>query len=355
MLDDSMFGEFKIEAGEMLDESEELLLELDKGEEFEGRYNGIFRAFHSLKGAAGMFGLDELQTLMHGLETLFEKLKTIGKISKDQCDYFLKGVDEAKSFLAGQSISFDHLSEQDFFSLGDSDGTAPISPETKGEVVDTTIESDGEYEYEYEYVEVEESEEDVAFGDYIREAAASDKQIALNAHVVIIDDEPDIVEILSMMMEDAGFRVSSYTSSKKLLTEIEELNADLVLSDINMPEIDGVTLMDEVCNLVPDLPFIFISGFISKELILDGLKKGVFSYIEKPFKEDQVVSIATQAVIKYRTIKLLNKSINYILYQYNDLDEFLRDAGKDSIRTAMRTELKNILEQKKALLSFKQN
>lgn len=351
MLEDSMFGEFKIEAGEMLEESEDLLLELEKGEDFESRYNGIFRAFHSLKGAAGMFGLDDLQKLMHGMESLFEKLKTIGNISKDQCDYFLRGVDEAKSFLSGNPISFEHMSDESFFALSSGQFEAATS-DLKSGVIDTVVEQDDEYEYEYEYVEVDEDEEEAAFSEYIKGTSPKISPQELNAHVVIIDDDPDIVELLSMMMEGAGYRVSSYTSSKKLLEDVEELAPDLILSDISMPEMDGVTLMDEIVNIVPEIPFIFISGFISKEIILNGLKKGVFSYIEKPFKEDQVVTIATQAIIKYRTIKLLNKSLNYILYQYNDLDQFLMESGKHSIRDAMREELKNILKQKKILLSF---
>ena len=90
-MDESIFGEFEIEAREMLEESEDKLLAIENGGDFHENYNGIFRAFHSLKGAAGMFGLDELQKHMHLLETLFESLNKIGQMEKDQVDYFLKG------------------------------------------------------------------------------------------------------------------------------------------------------------------------------------------------------------------------------------------------------------------------
>ncbi len=353
MLDDSMFDEFKIEAEEMLDESEDLLLELEKGEAFEERYNGIFRAFHSLKGAAGMFGLEELQKHMHSLESLFEKLKDLGRISKEQCDYFLRGVDEAKSFLNGQSINFESLSEAEFFalageSISSSEGEGGTADSSEREVV---IESDGEYEYEYEYVEVDAEEEEEEFSEYLQKNTQSGTSI-LQGKIVIVDDEPDIVEILTLMMEDAGFEVVSFTSSTELLEKIEDISPDLILSDINMPELNGIEMIKRINDILPDLPVIFISGFLSKEIVLEGLSNGVFSYIEKPFKEGQVVGIATQAIIKYRTLKLLNKSLNYILYQYNDLDKFLLEQGKTSIRDAMRTELKQILEQKKMLQSI---
>ena len=95
-----------------------------------------------------------------------------------------------------------------------------------------------------------------------------------------------------------------------------------------------------------------VGGFITKEVLIESLQNGVYSFIEKPFNENQIISIGKQAVLKYRTFKLLNKSLNYIMYQYNDLDQFLKEQGKESVRSMMRNELKNIIEQKKMLSSL---
>jgi DNA-binding response OmpR family regulator/HPt (histidine-containing phosphotransfer) domain-containing protein len=352
MLDDSMFDELKIEASEMLEESEDLLLEIEKGEDFEERYNGIFRAFHSLKGAAGMFGLDELQKHMHSLESLFEKTRDIGGVSKEQIDYFLRGIDEAKNFLNGEEINFDQLELKSFLDLGSSE-IATVEEEV---VIATPEEAEGEddeYEYEYEYVEVEEEEggdveSEEEFAKYVKKATEY-KGEDYHAKVVIIDDEEDIVEILKDMMEENNHQVFAFTDGKKMLSELEDIAPDLILSDINMPELSGMELLSKVLHIRPNVPVIFISGYISKEILLDGLSKGVYGYIEKPFKEEQVVALAHQAIVRYRTQKLLNKSINYILYQYNDLDKFLLEHGKISVRDAMRAELKKILDQKKIL------
>ena len=107
-------NEFKIEANDLLDEAETCLLELDKTNSYQEHFNSIFRAFHSIKGAAGMFGIDNLQAHMHSLETLFESKKNDDHVSALQIDYFLKGVDGARQFLNGVDIQFNTLTKEEF-------------------------------------------------------------------------------------------------------------------------------------------------------------------------------------------------------------------------------------------------
>ena len=106
-MSDDMMGDFHIEAIELLDEAEESLLELDKGAEYKQCYNQIFRAFHSIKGAAGMFGIEKLQKHMHYLENLLSNKQDLDELSALSIDYFLAGVDGAKKILENQEIDFE--------------------------------------------------------------------------------------------------------------------------------------------------------------------------------------------------------------------------------------------------------
>lgn len=99
--------EFKIEAVEMLDEAEGKLMSLDKGGEFKPTYDAVFRVFHSLKGASGFLGLEELQHHMHQLESQYQELQNRG-MSKKDIGYFLSGIDGARKLLESESISFDY-------------------------------------------------------------------------------------------------------------------------------------------------------------------------------------------------------------------------------------------------------
>ena len=89
--------EFKVEAFEMLDESEDNLLNLEQGTDFKPNYDSLFRVFHSIKGASGMLGLLDLQKHMHHLEHLLSQVKEQSILSKELSSYLLEGVDGARS------------------------------------------------------------------------------------------------------------------------------------------------------------------------------------------------------------------------------------------------------------------
>lgn len=100
--------EFKIEANDLLAEAESSLLKVERGEDFNKNYDSIFRAFHSLKGAAGMLDLSELQNHMHKIENLFQQLKDRPTIGPNVATFFLKSIDAARSLLEFEPITFDY-------------------------------------------------------------------------------------------------------------------------------------------------------------------------------------------------------------------------------------------------------
>ena len=308
--DESIIEEFKVEAAEMFDTSETGFLNLEKGEDFHANYNAIFRAFHSLKGAAGMFGLTELQSHMHSLESLFESLKPKGVIEKAQIDYFLDGLDVAKKLLSGEQVSFKYFSTND---LNVETSTEPASIEKKKNNVISPEPPNGV--------------------------------------IYIIDDEPDVVDILSEFIKMQGLEVKSFYSAIDALQNIDLDNPDAVLIDINMPQMSGLDFIMKCNDEKIDIPTILISGFLTQEIKAHGRECGAFAFIEKPFDNDKDLATCLSAVKQQKIMKLLNKSINYILYQFSDLDLFLKQQGKESIRLTLKNELASMLELKKNLKS----
>lgn len=319
MIDDdseSMIDEFKIEAAEMFDTSEDGFLNLEKGENFNNNYNAIFRAFHSLKGASGMFGLIELQGHMHNLESLFESLKSKGSIDKNQIDYFLGGIDAARKLLNGDEISFKYFTINDF----NNKERATVPPTKVNAIVSSPV-----------------------------QISSSSNT---NGIMYIIDDEPDIVEILKEFIERQDFAVRCFYNAKDALAEIEIDNPDAVLIDLNMPEISGLDFIKKCHDEKIEIPIILISGFLTKEVKASGLEFGAFAFIEKPFDGERDLATCFSAVRQQKMMKLLNKTLNYILYQFSDLDQFLKQQGKDSIRETLKNELSSMLELKKQLKSI---
>ena len=105
---DQEIEEFKTEARELLDQGEKGLLALDGGGTFREHFDAIFRAFHNLKGAAGMMELGALQAHTHELESLFMRFKDADSLPKPYISLFLRGIDASRSILNGQTIQFDY-------------------------------------------------------------------------------------------------------------------------------------------------------------------------------------------------------------------------------------------------------
>lgn len=319
-MNDEMVDEFKIEAAEMFEQAEEGFLAIEKGENFFENFNLIFRSFHSLKGAAGMFGLMELQSHMHKLESLFEAQKPKGTIAKAQIDYFLEGIDTAKSILDGLDSSFNHVSIADFENLGTGKPASSATTKT-AEAPAPKIET-------------------------IKKAKGK-------GTIFVVDDEAEVCEVLELYLIDLNFSVQTFTTAKAALEALTEDTPDIILSDIAMPEMDGISFVKKVREMKLFIPFIMITGNLTKERILELLKFDVSGFIEKPFQESVIKDVVEKAFNIAQLNAILNRSINYIMYQFSDLDNFLKETGKENVRLALKEELKGILKIQNEIIEQK--
>lgn len=99
-------AEFKVEALELLDVAEKSLLSLDREADFRPAFDAVFRCFHNLKGGAGMMEQHQLQQHTHGLENILMQFKTATSIPRPYIDFFLRGIDAARSLLDGKEVQF---------------------------------------------------------------------------------------------------------------------------------------------------------------------------------------------------------------------------------------------------------
>lgn len=314
-MNNEMLNEFKNEAEEMFQSAQIALLKLNHGNEFEEHYNEIYRALVSLKGAAGLFELTELKKHMQNLETLFESLNSVGSINLFQVDYLQDGLNNARKLLDGEKINFKYLTIEEFNLEGEKNTQAnPLATEVLAS--------------------------NIASEDY------------RNGILYVVDDEPGIAEILTEIIQSHGFTVKCFYNGKDALKNIEKDNPDAVLIDMNMPGISGLDFI-KICNDEKyELPIILISGFLSKEVRLKGTQAGAFAFIEKPFDSERDLTTCISAVKQNKTMKLLNTSINYIMYQFNEIDQILKEQGKESLRIMLKNELQSMLQLKQDLKSF---
>ncbi|MGF1500611.1 MAG: sigma-54-dependent transcriptional regulator [Paracoccaceae bacterium] len=118
------------------------------------------------------------------------------------------------------------------------------------------------------------------------------------ADILIVDDEADIRELLSDLLEDEGHSARSAEDADGTLAEIERAAPDLVILDIWLQgsRMDGIEILKAVKRDNPDLPIVIISGHGNIELAVAAVKQGAYDFIEKPFNADQLIVVVARAL-----------------------------------------------------------
>lgn len=116
--------------------------------------------------------------------------------------------------------------------------------------------------------------------------------------ILIVDDETDIRELISGILEDEGHGTRLAKDSTEALGAIEERRPSLIILDIWLQgsDLDGLELLDRIKKSHPDLPIVIISGHGNIETAVAAIKRGAYDYIEKPFKADRLVLVTSRAL-----------------------------------------------------------
>jgi two-component system response regulator PilR (NtrC family) len=114
--------------------------------------------------------------------------------------------------------------------------------------------------------------------------------------ILVVDDEPNITEILEIAFQEDGMDVIKSCSGRDALNVLREQDIDIVVSDIKMPDLSGVELLGIAKEFSPNTVFIMITAFASTETAIEALQHGAFDYVTKPFGMDELRSIVQRAL-----------------------------------------------------------
>jgi DNA-binding NtrC family response regulator len=107
--------------------------------------------------------------------------------------------------------------------------------------------------------------------------------------ILIVDDEPDFVEMLSLRLTDEGHRVRAAASGDEGLAALDEAESDVVILDIRMPGKDGITVLKAIKSRHPIVEVILLTGHGTIDTAVEGLKSGAFDYVQKPARFDELL------------------------------------------------------------------
>lgn len=146
--------------------------------------------------------------------------------------------------------------------------------------------------------------------------------------VLLVDDDEAIRDSLGEYIESCGWNVRVADSPTLALEIVAEGYGDVVISDIKMPEMDGVTLLGKLKEIKPELEVLMITGHSNEALAIDALKAGAFDYFRKPLNAEEIIT-SLYRTGKYQQLREENRNLKELVSRYvklNSRHNFFSDA-----------------------------
>jgi len=152
------------------------------------------------------------------------------------------------------------------------------------------------------------------------------------ASILVVDDEQIVLNLVEDTLTDEGYEVTTTISSKKALELARNKTFDFILTDIRMPEMNGIELVKEIRIVTPTIGVIFMTGYANLETAKQAIKEGAYDYIMKPFELSEIRQAIARAVRQKQstTEAALSSELNKIadlssmMYSSGDLASLLK-------------------------------
>ena len=151
--------------------------------------------------------------------------------------------------------------------------------------------------------------------------------------VWIVDDDKSIRWVLEKALSRENVEITSFSQPEQVLEKILNETPDVVISDIRMPGMDGISLMEKLKQHSPDLPVIIMTAYSDLDRAVSAFREGAFEYLSKPFDVDEVVSLVKRAVHeksheKTVTAELVAENVDDIIGSAPAMQEVFRAIGR---------------------------
>jgi len=169
-------------------------------------------------------------------------------------------------------------------------------------------------------------------------------------NLLVVDDEESVAVTMGAILEMDGYTVSVSMSGVDALKQIHETSFDLVLTDLRLDDVDGLTIVSEICRVQPDTVTIILTGYASMESAIKALREGAYDYLVKPCDVDELRAVVARGIerrqlglqLKERLAEI--EAANQTIHELNqDLQQRI-DAAPAQLQERMQ-DLASALEQ----------
>ncbi len=136
--------------------------------------------------------------------------------------------------------------------------------------------------------------------------------------ILIVDDEESMGQFLSIMLRKEGHTVKAVNSGAAALKELRGSGYDVVITDIQMPKMDGIQVLSGIKAIDPTIPVIIMTAYASKQTAIEAVNKGAFHYLDKHAKNDEIKMVVRNA-LEVRQVKVENTDLRRALSTTNTL------------------------------------
>lgn len=157
------------------------------------------------------------------------------------------------------------------------------------------------------------------------------EDLARNASILLVDDEPEILECLKDAIEDDFSFVQTANDGAAALQHLRHRHYDVVITDIRMPIMDGLELLRQTKGSFPQIPVMVVTGHGDRQTMEQAIGLGAFDYIEKPFSIDLLVNKARNAILQTVLFDIVRSAMSQVMTP-DQLNDFFKAPTSKQIR-----------------------
>ncbi len=145
--------------------------------------------------------------------------------------------------------------------------------------------------------------------------------------ILIVDNEKSMRDFLSIVLKKEGYRCKTAEDGEQALKMVENEGADLVITDIKMPKMDGLSLLKALKASSPETATVMMTAFASTETAIEAMKEGAYDYLTKPFQIDEV-KLIIKNVLERKTLRQENNQLRRELKSHADFTQIIGKSHK---------------------------
>lgn len=158
--------------------------------------------------------------------------------------------------------------------------------------------------------------------------------------ILVVDDDASIRGYLSSLLRKRGYATIFCEGAVEAISRLEGTPVDLVLSDIKMPEVSGIELLEQIQRFNPEIPVILMTGYGDLDIAIEAVNKGAFSFLTKPFNQEYLLTLVKRGLERYGMIQAEKNYMltleNTVMRKTRELEDAAIMANKLSIEIVQR-------------------